>query len=168
MESWIPFFEKVSLFFSFFSEKSFVKGFKRRFWQKSTDHRGTDEYPGRTVTIIRDDNSKCYGMSFLVDQDKENLKELISQLDFREKCGYSREEIIIFDEDNKIITERGTIYIGKEDNVEFVANENIIYTSYVISRAIGPTKKKNSEYLYNLGILNHLNHSFIIKRIKNI
>lgn len=71
-------------------------------------------------------------------------------MDFREKCGYTREKITILDTENNIITKEGIIYIGKEYNIEFCPNENIVYTAYVISKAIGPTGKKNSEYLFNL------------------
>lgn len=40
------------------SRTVFVRGFKRRFWQGSKDHRGTEQLPGRVVAIFSQDDFK--------------------------------------------------------------------------------------------------------------
>ncbi|KAE9417783.1 hypothetical protein Angca_003244, partial [Angiostrongylus cantonensis] len=63
-----------------------VSGYARRFWQLSPDHRGTPEKPGRTVTLVPDANSVCWGIAFKVAE--ENVHATREYLDTREKAGY--------------------------------------------------------------------------------
>eukprot|EP01121_Diplochlamys_sp_Union-15-3_P004982 TRINITY_DN1520_c0_g1_i2.p1 TRINITY_DN1520_c0_g1~~TRINITY_DN1520_c0_g1_i2.p1 ORF type:complete len:108 (+),score=9.74 TRINITY_DN1520_c0_g1_i2:109-432(+) len=54
---------------------SYIKGWKRRFWQGSTDHRGIPEAPGRVVTLIEKENAITWGIAYRVapeNRDKES------------------------------------------------------------------------------------------------
>src|SRR5690348_14025891 len=68
----------------------YVKGFQRRFFQKCRFHRGTNDKPGRVVTILQSDNleDKVYGICYCVTI--EDSYEILKMLDFREQGGYIR------------------------------------------------------------------------------
>jgi cation transport regulator ChaC len=52
----------------------FIKGYRRVFHQASTDHRGTREYPGRTVTLERHEGEVTWGAAYRVSgKDEEQL-----------------------------------------------------------------------------------------------
>lgn len=66
----------------------FIRGYVRRFWQASTDHRGTPEAPGRVVTLIDQPGAVCWGMAYEVGH--EDMNAVLETLDHREQDGYER------------------------------------------------------------------------------
>ena len=87
-----------------------AKGWRRMFAQRSWDHRGTREFPGLVATIIDDmtlesagwkasfeEASVCEGVCYLIPPLR--MKEVMDELDWRERGGYSRVIIdVIFSE----------------------------------------------------------------------
>jgi len=68
-----------------------VRGWTRRFWQWSTDHRGEPWRPGRVVTLARSPHDYCWGIAYRLDE--VNPEAILADLDVRERGGYVRMEI---------------------------------------------------------------------------
>lgn len=154
----------------------YIKGYVRRFYQKSTDHRGTPAKPGRVVTLLPSDNpnDEVWGLAYKISV--ENIDSVVTHLDFREKGGYERTTVLfhpyailcdiekksctsldnITNTDNTIITPAKeespfflTIYIGGKDNPNYAGIEDINTIATHIFTAHGPSGS-NREYLYKL------------------
>lgn len=68
-----------------------VRGWTRRFWQWSTDHRGEPWRPGRVVTLVPALEDCCWGMAYRLDE--SDAETILADLDIRERGGYVRMEI---------------------------------------------------------------------------
>lgn len=126
----------------------YIKGWKRGFWQGSTDHRGTPEYPGRVVTLVKDPNSVTWGTVFCIPD--EEAAAILRNLDYREKNGYIREEIDVFisGRDTPVIT-KSILYVAAENNTSFLGESPLDDIAEQIYKSVGPSGP-NVDYLLNL------------------
>ena len=118
-----------------------IRGWERRFWQGSHDHRGTPEAPGRVVTLIESPGARCKGMAYRVSP------KVFEHLDVREKNGYLRfATTMTFDDGSH---GEGLVYIATEDNEAFLGHAPDADIARQIAGASGPSGA-NSEYLLRL------------------
>ena len=152
-----------------------VTGFIRRFWQRSCDHRGTPENPGRVVALLRADSigkldlgevevvgevakdDIVFGMAYEVDE--ADWPSVIEALDVRERHGYTRTLAKLSplkrDVDNAEAVDPGlgtaVVYFAHEpeNSAAYTGPEVIETTAAVIANAKGPSGP-NDAYLFSL------------------
>lgn len=142
------------------SQTGYIKGYERRFYQNSIDHRGTPENPGRVVTLIpsNEQSSVVWGIGYKIASDKIN--EVLKHLDYREKNGYERHVIKFYpypiDETNVTNESAGAaminiiIYVANKDNQSYAGDRNNLSDIVdQIYNATGPSGT-NREYVYRL------------------
>jgi cation transport regulator ChaC len=118
-----------------------IRGWTRRFWQGSHDHRGTETAPGRVVTLVPGEGAVCHGMAYLV------TPEEFAHLDHREKNGYLRLPIDIgFDDGGSAL---GLVYIATHENAAYLGPATEHEIARQIAASQGPSGP-NSEYLLEL------------------
>lgn len=118
-----------------------IRGWVRRFWQGSHDHRGTPDNPGRVVTLVSSPGEDCAGMAYRVSP------SVFDHLDYREKNGYLR-----FATDMTLADGRhrdGLVYIATEDNQAYLGPAPAAEIARHIARSRGPSGS-NADYLLQL------------------
>lgn len=139
---WRPGFE--------FAERArgFVRGWSRRFWQGSTDHRGLPGAPGRVLTLAEDEAAVCWGVAYQLDpaQREATLREL----DLREQGGYERRLV----EFHCCDAERSgawpaLVYVAAPDNPDYLGPAELDEIAGQVKRAVGPSGT-NLQYVLEL------------------
>ncbi|XP_031497836.1 gamma-glutamylcyclotransferase 2-3 [Nymphaea colorata] len=131
----------------------FIKGYRRVFYQGSTDHRGTPEYPGRTVTLEPHDGEVCWGVAYRI-SGEENEQIAMSHLEVREKQ-YDLKAYVDFytDMESSIpAVTRILVYIGSADkklNKNYLGPAPLEEMANQIVKAQGPSGP-NRDYLFQL------------------
>tara|TARA_R110002050_G_scaffold203521_2_gene338798 strand:+ start:347 stop:1066 length:720 start_codon:yes stop_codon:yes gene_type:complete len=140
-----------------------VKGFLRRFWQFSHDHRGTPDSPGFVVVLLRSDHpdinhasskglvqdgeiEECVGMCYEI----RNVEEVLGPLHFREKNGYTATVTTVYSAEHAKEEGKAIVYFtlpGNDPTYSGPLQESLIAER--IAKSIGPSGR-NDEYLFNL------------------
>lgn len=125
----------------------YIRGWQRRFWQHSSDHRGTPQAPGRVVTLIPEDGAVCWGMAFRIDP--AHAPSILEALDYRERAGYQRIDVDVAldgDRDRRVVA---TAYRATEDNRNFAGPAPLSEIAAVVREAVGPSGT-NRDYILSL------------------
>ncbi|CAI5515253.1 unnamed protein product [Closterium sp. Naga37s-1] len=131
-----------------------IFGYRRVFYQGNTDHRGTPEKPGRTVTLVEEQDAVTYGVAYRLAGQEQEQREILQYLRHREK-EYDQQVHIDFH------TEPSGAHPPVIQVMVFIASDNPVSNPYYlgpapleamawqIATARGPSGP-NAEYLLNL------------------
>jgi glutathione-specific gamma-glutamylcyclotransferase len=126
---------------------AWVRGYARRFWQGSPDHRGTPESPGRVVTLVPAEAESCGGCAYRIDRAETDA--VLAELDHREKAGFDRVMLPLLDGAEGAPFAEGLVYVAKQDNPHFLgALEEHLIAAHV-AKSHGPSGP-NEEYVIRL------------------
>ena len=132
----IPFVER---------RRALLRGWARRFWQWSTDHRGEPWLPGRVVTLAPSPEECCWGVAYRLED--ANAETILADLDVRERGGYVRMEIELdLDGEEGVL---GVTYQAWPGNRNYAGPAPLAEIAGQVVAATGPSGA-NADYVRDL------------------
>lgn len=131
----------------------FIKGYRRVFYQGSTDHRGTPDYPGRVVTLEHVEGEVCWGVAYKI-SGTEDEQIALTYLEVREKQ-YDEKAYVDFFTDPLALTPAVSgvmVYIASPDrklNPNYLGPASLEEIAKQIILAEGPSGP-NRDYIFQL------------------
>ena len=111
--------------------------------QGSTDHRGTPEFPGRTVTLEAcGDDVRCWGAAYKISP--RDAPAVLDLLEIREKQ-YDQRILVPLHEDASddaaVVVENALTYVATahESNLNWLGHAPVDDIAKTIARAVGPS-----------------------------
>jgi cation transport regulator ChaC len=125
-----------------------LRGWARRFFQGSEDHRGVPGAPGRVVTLRPATEGACVGLAFAVRAHDRDA--VLEELDRREQGGYERlyVDLEIATRD-RIERARALTYVAHAGNPWDLGEASATAIAAQIRGAVGPSGR-NLDYLLDL------------------
>ncbi|HEY0478407.1 MAG TPA: gamma-glutamylcyclotransferase [Kofleriaceae bacterium] len=128
-----------------------VEGWARRFWQASTDHRGTLEAPGRVLTLV-EAKGAVWGAAYAIG--RAEWPAIEAALEVREQQGYARLTVDLGlaggEQAGKVVeTVSGLVYLATPANPYFIGPEPLEATAEIVRRSRGPSGS-NVDYVLEL------------------
>ena len=123
---------------------AWVRGWTRRFWQGSHDHRGVAHAPGRVVTMVPEPGASCGGMAYFVGA--AEMGGTWDELDYREKNGYRREAVRLEFREGEA---DGAVYVAPVGNRAWLGPAPFPDMAAQIVRSAGPSGT-NIDYMRQL------------------
>jgi cation transport regulator ChaC len=138
---WRPAFEHAE------RRPGYLRGWARRFWQGSTDHRGTPAAPGRVVTLVPESGAVCWGVAYRVDAAARSA--VLRRLDHREKGGFERRRLSVQLPRAEPASAEALVYVAGPGNPNYLGPAPVADIAAQIRRCRGPSGS-NTEYVLRL------------------
>ncbi len=144
-----------------------LRGFARRFWQRSPDHRGTPEAPGRVVTLVEEPGSSVLGVVYRVAA--VHSQTVLTDLDHRERAGYERIDVSVELVDAGFVSVPAVVYLARAGDPGFAPESSNEEIARVVRSASGPSGHNESYVLRLAQALREIGeddpHVFEIERL---
>ncbi|KAG2454488.1 hypothetical protein HYH02_001506 [Chlamydomonas schloesseri] len=127
----------------------YVRGWRRVFWQGSTDHRGTPQRPGRTVTLTEAPGAVTWGAAFRLAGSAEEQAAALAYLEWREKQYDVRHYVDVYGSDGQLLVRGALVYIASPANSNYLGPAPLPAIAAQIATSRGPSGP-NCEYLFRL------------------
>ena len=127
----------------------YIEGYRRVFFQGSTDHRGTPSSPGRTVTLVKYEKGIVWGRAYKLAGDHQQQQATLQYLEWREKQYDLREYVDVFNKDGDKCISMALVYIATPSNQNWLGPAEEDHIAHQIATAHGPSGP-NWEYLFKL------------------